>query len=80
MKTKNFFTKPLRSLRNEDKFTCSFIAMFLSFVAFTIYNRQGCLDSGSRFCIIFAILYAIFAVYIEDKQLCHENKEKYSFI
>lgn len=80
MKTKNFFTKPIRSLENEAKFTCSFIAMLLFLVAFTNYNRQGYLDSGSWICITFTILYVIFAVYIEDKQLCHENKEKDNFI
>lgn len=76
MKTKNFFTKPLHSLKNEDKFTCSLIAMWLSLVAFVCYNMQGYLDTGSWICITFAITYAIFAAYIEDRHLYYENKEK----
>lgn len=80
MKTKNFFTKPIRSLENEYKFTCSFIAMLLFLIAFVDYNRCECLNSGSRFCIVFSILYTILTMYIEDRYLYYENKEKYSFI
>lgn len=76
MKTKNFFTKPLRSIKNEDKFTCSLIAVFSFFVAFTNYNRKGYFDAGIWICIAFAIIYAIFAAYIEDRHLYYENKEK----
>lgn len=76
MKTKNFFTKPLRSLKNEDKFTCSLMAVFSFFVAFTNYNRKGYFDTGIWICIAFAIIYAIFAAYIEDRYLYYENKEE----
>lgn len=80
MKTKNFFTKPLRSIKNEDKFTCSLIAVFSFFVAFTNYNRKGYFDAGILICIAFAIIYAIFAAYIEDKFNRNENKEKDLYI
>lgn len=76
MKTKNFFTKSLRSLRNEDKFTCSLIAVFSFFVAFTNYNRKGYFDAGIWICIAFAIIYVVFAAYIEDRYLYYENKEE----
>ena len=49
---------------------------FLFFVAFTNYNRKGYFDAGIWICIAFAIIYAIFAAYIEDRHLCYENKEK----
>lgn len=80
MKTKNFFTKDLRFLKNEDKFTYSLIAVFSFFVAFTNYNRKGYFDAGIWICIAFAIIYAIFAAYIEDKLNRNENKEKDLYI
>lgn len=53
---------------------------FLFFVAFTNYNRKGYFDAGIWICIAFAIIYAIFAAYIEDKFNRNENKEKDLYI
>ena len=53
---------------------------FLFFVAFTNYNRKLYFDAGILICITFAIIYAIFAAYIEDKFNRNENKEKDLYI
>lgn len=64
MKTKNFFTKPLRSLKNEDKFIC---ALLFTWIFLCVWTKMP-------------ILYAIAVIYIEDKFNRNENKEKDLYI
>lgn len=76
MKTKNFFTKSLRSLRNEDKFTCSLFAMWTFLIAFAGYQAKGHLEIRECIWMTLAALYAVVAIYIDDNSSKYENKKE----